>query len=67
LQSTGYRVVKVALHKLAAGIELATPASERPCVSDEDFNKIGCVFRELADATPDEAEREMAVLKNLMG
>jgi hypothetical protein len=32
-KGTSYRVVKAALHKLAAEIELATPASERWCVN----------------------------------
>jgi len=73
LLSIGYRVVKAALHKLpaaielAAGIELATPASERWCVNAEDFSKIGRAYRELAEATPDEAERGLAVLKTLVG
>ncbi len=31
-KGTSYRVVKATLHKLAAEIELATPASERWCV-----------------------------------
>jgi hypothetical protein len=38
-KGTSYRVVKAALHKLAAEIELATPASERWCVNTEDFNE----------------------------
>jgi hypothetical protein len=66
-KGTSYRVVKAALHKLAAEIELATPASERWCVNTEDFNDGGRVYLELADATPAEAERGMALLKKLVG
>lgn len=66
-KGTSYRVVKAELHKLAAEIELATPASERWCVNTEDFNEIGRVYLELADATPAEAARGMAALTNLVG
>src|SRR5690606_35645304 len=58
--STSYRVVKAALHKLAAEIELATPASERWCVNTEDESESGRVYLELADATPAESARGMA-------
>jgi hypothetical protein len=57
--------VKAALHKLAAEIELATPASERWCVNTEDYNESGRVYLELADATPAEAARGMALLEKL--
>jgi hypothetical protein len=36
LQTTSYRVVRAAIHDLAAEIELATPASERWLVNAED-------------------------------
>ena len=65
-KGTSYRVVKAALHKLAAEIELATPASERWCVNTEDFNESGRVYLELADATPAEAARGMEMLKKLV-
>lgn len=65
-KGTSYRVVKAALHKLAAEVELATPASERWCVNTEDFNESGRVYLELADATPAEAARGMAVLRMLV-
>ena len=58
---------KAALHKLAAEIELATPASERWCVNTEDFNESGRVYLELADAMPAEAARGIAVLRKLVG
>ena len=54
-KGTSYRVVKAALRKLAAELELATPASERWCVNTEDFNESGCVYLELAEATPGRA------------
>lgn len=55
-KGTSYRVVKAALHKLAAEIELAT--RERAlCVNTEDYNESGRVYLGLADATPAEAER----------
>lgn len=66
-KGTSYRVVKAALHWLAAEIELATPVSERWCVNTEDYNESGRVYLELADSTPGEAERGMALLKTLVG
>ncbi len=65
-KGTSYRVVKAALHKLAANVELATPASERWCVNTEDFNESGRVYLELADATPAEAARGMALLETAL-
>ena len=58
--------MKAALHKLAAEIELVTPASERWCVNTEDFNESGRVYLELADATPAEAARGMALLETAL-
>ena len=66
-KGTSYRVVKAALHWLAAEIELATPVSERWCVNTEDYNESGRVYLELADSTPGEVERGMALLKTLVG
>jgi len=66
-KGTSYRVVKAALHKLAAEIELATPGTERWCVNTEDFNESGRVYLELADATPAEAARGMAFITKLVG
>ena len=66
-KGTSYRVVKAALHNLAAEIELATPASESWCVNTEDCNESGRVYLELADATPAEAARGMVMLKKLVG
>ncbi|MCB9728214.1 MAG: hypothetical protein H6744_09770 [Deltaproteobacteria bacterium] len=66
-KGTSYRVVKAALHKLTAEIELATPARERWCVNTEDCNECGRVYLELADGTPAEAERGMAMLAKLVG
>ena len=66
-KGTSHRVVKAALHKLVAEIELATPASERWCVNTEDFNESGRVYLELADATPAETARGMAMLTKRVG
>jgi len=66
-KGTSYRVVKAALHKLAAEIELATPASESWIVQTDEFNESGRVYLELADATPAEAARRMALLTKLVG
>lgn len=60
-KGTSYRVVKAALHKLAADVELATP------VNTEEFNESGRVYLELADATPAEAARGTAMLTKLVG
>ena len=66
-KGTSYRVVKAALHKLAADVELATPANERWCVNTEEFNESGRVYLELADATLAEAARGTAMLTKLVG
>ena len=66
-KGTSYRVVKAALHKLAADVELATPANERWCVNTEECNESGRVYLELADATPAEAARGTAMLTKLVG
>ena len=66
-KGTSYRVVKAALHKLAADVELATPANERWCVNTEEFNESGRVYLELAEATPAEAARGTAMLTKLVG
>ena len=64
-KGTSYRVVKAALHKLAAEIELATPTNEGWGVVTEDYNESGRVYLELVDATPAEAARAMALLTKL--
>ena len=66
-KGTSYRVVKAAFHKLAADVELATPANERWCVNTEEFNESGRVYLELAEATPAEAARGTAMLTKLVG
>jgi hypothetical protein len=43
-----------------------TPASERWYVNTEDCNESGRVYLELADATPTEATRGMALLTKLV-
>lgn len=61
-----HRYVSAELHKLAAQIELATPARERWTVQTENFyDARGRVYLELADATPAEAARAMAMLEKL--
>jgi hypothetical protein len=64
-KGTSYRVVKAALHKLAAEIELATPPNEGWGVVTEDYNESGRVYLELVDATPAEAARGMTLLTKL--
>jgi hypothetical protein len=55
-----------AIHKLAAEVELATPEHERWVVETETlYEGRGRVYLELADGTPAEAERGMAMLKKL--
>jgi hypothetical protein len=67
-KGTSHRLVRAALHKLAADVELATPERERWIVQTESFyDARGRVYLELADATPGEAERGMAMLKKLVG
>lgn len=53
---------------MAAEVELATPERERWIVQTESFyDARGRVYLSLADATPAEAERGMAMLKKLVG
>ncbi len=66
-KGTHYRVVKAALHKLTAKIELATPAGESWCVQVDDYSESGRVYLELADAMPAETARGMAMLQKLAG
>lgn len=66
-KGTSYRVVKAELHRLAAHVELATPANESWIVQTEDFKENGRVYLKLADATPAEAARGMALLTTLIG
>jgi hypothetical protein len=67
-KGTSHRLVSAALHKLAADVELATPERERWIVQTESFyDARGRVYLELADATPAETERGMALLKKLVG
>lgn len=66
-KGTSFRVVKAALHKLAADVELATPASESWLVQTDDYSdESGRVYLELCDATPAEAARVMTLLKKLV-
>jgi hypothetical protein len=68
---THHREISAALHKLAADVELATSARERWVVQTENCSTIhgasGRVYLELADATPAEAARGMALLAKLVG
>jgi hypothetical protein len=67
-KSAHHRQVSAAIHKLAAEVELATPEHERWIVETETlYEGRGRVYLELADGTPAEAERGMAMLKKLVG
>jgi hypothetical protein len=67
-KGASHRLVSAEIHKLAADLELATPEHERWSVQTESFyDARGRVYLELADATPGEAERGMALLKTLVG
>jgi hypothetical protein len=67
-QGTSHRLLSAALHKLAADVELATPEQELWVVQTESFcDARGRVYLELADATPAETERGMALLEKLVG
>lgn len=65
--SEGAALKKTALHKFAAETELATPAGETWCVQVDDYNQSWRVYLGLADATPAEAARGMAMFKRLAG
>lgn len=61
---SNHRVVKAELHKLAAVLELATPADESWVVHIEAFyDARGWVYLELFEKSAAEAARAMALLK----
>jgi hypothetical protein len=63
---SSYRAVNAELHKLAAAVELATPAHERWIVHTEPFyGGRGRVYLELFEGSAAEIARAMAVLKKL--
>ncbi|ABF88219.1 hypothetical protein MXAN_1822 [Myxococcus xanthus DK 1622] len=71
-KDTRQRTLDAALHRLYADIELATPESESWDVRIEQLPDVfsfsgGRVYLELAEGTPVEAERAMALLKRLVG
>ncbi|MFP2902920.1 hypothetical protein [Myxococcus sp. AB056] len=66
------RTLNAALHRIYADVEMAT--SERECwnvrielLPDILMYSGGFVYVELAEGTPEEAERAMAMLKSLVG
>ena len=62
-----HRLVSATLHKLAADVEIATPVRENWIVQIERLHDgRGRVYLELADGTPAEAERGMAMLKKMV-
>lgn len=67
---TRHRVVMAELHRLAGAIELATPDDAGWCVQLEVDRGVsttgGRIYLELADATPAEAARGMAVLHSVV-
>lgn len=66
-RGTSHRVVKAELHKLAAAAEAATPENESWCINIEAFNEGGYLHLELTTATPEEAERGLAMLNKILG
>lgn len=71
-KDTRQRTLNAALHRLYADVELATPESEHWDVRIEQLPDVlifsgGRVYLELAEGTPGEAERAMAVLASLVG
>ncbi|GEL75755.1 hypothetical protein [Myxococcus virescens] len=70
-RGTSQRILNAALHRLYANVEMATPEKERWNVHIEMRPDIliysgGCVYLELAEGTPEEAERATAMLKDLV-
>lgn len=67
-RGTHFRRLHVALHLIAAEVELATPAGERWCVQTEGTSdERGRVFLELSDGTPAEANRGLDLLRKVLG
>jgi hypothetical protein len=65
-KGTSSRALMAALHRLAADVELATPAGERWLVHVEHaYDERGRVYVELADGTTEEAERALRVLASV--
>lgn len=67
-RGASFRSVNVVLHELAVEVELFTPKGEHWIVQIENsYDGRGRVYLELADGTPGEAERAMAVLRKVVG
>ena len=65
-KGTSFRRLQAALHRLAAEIELATPARESWVVQTEaTSDERGRVYLELADGNEPEAARGLALLQRL--
>ncbi|MGH7298445.1 MAG: hypothetical protein ACRELB_26125 [Polyangiaceae bacterium] len=65
--SMGYRLRTAALHCLAAEVEAAAPAGAHWNVEMVDGNyEAGFVYLELVDGTKEEADRGMAVLRQVI-
>lgn len=66
-RGTHHRVVKAALLKLAADVELSTSANDGWGVNIEEYTDASeRVYLELVNATPAEVARGMALLKKLV-
>lgn len=62
-----FRLMKAALHQLAAAVESATPRSERWLVQVEPVSDaLGHVSLELVDGTEAEAQRGLALLRAVL-
>ena len=67
-RAANHRALSAELHQLAAKVELATPAHERWVVETGSIDRdSGRVYLELVDATPAEAQRGLAMLKQIAG
>jgi hypothetical protein len=65
-KGTHYRAVKATCYKIAAEIEMATPAGEKWSVQIDAYNETGRVYLELDGSTPAEAERGMTLLAKIL-
>ena len=66
-RGTHYRVLTAMLHRVAADVEIATAPHERWVVqTNAVLGTRGWVSLELADGTPKETERGLAVLRNVV-
>ena len=67
-KNANFRVLRAAMHNLAAAVELETPPNDRWVVQTDVFSDTrGRVYLELSEATIEEAARGTSILRKCAG